>query len=53
LQDKYGLSWQIVPTALLRMLQDKDPAKSNRVMQAMMKMTKLDISVLQAAYDAV
>jgi predicted 3-demethylubiquinone-9 3-methyltransferase (glyoxalase superfamily) len=53
LQDKYGLSWQIVPTALLRMLEDKDPAKSNRVMQAMMKMTKLDISVLQAAYDAV
>ena len=53
LQDKYGLSWQIVPTALLRMLQDKDPAKSSRVMQAMMKMTKLDISVLQAAYDAV
>jgi predicted 3-demethylubiquinone-9 3-methyltransferase (glyoxalase superfamily) len=53
LQDKYGLSWQIVPTALLRMLQDKDPAKSNRVMQAMMKMTKLNISVLQAAYDAV
>jgi predicted 3-demethylubiquinone-9 3-methyltransferase (glyoxalase superfamily) len=53
LQDKYGLSWQIVPTALLRMLEDKDPAKSNRVMQAMMKMTKLDISELQAAYDAV
>jgi len=53
LQDKYGLSWQIVPTALLRMLEDKDPAKSNGVMQAMMKMTKLDISVLQAAYDAV
>jgi len=53
LQDKYGLSWQIVPTALLRMLQDKDPAKSSRVMQAMMKMTKLDISVLQAAYNAV
>jgi predicted 3-demethylubiquinone-9 3-methyltransferase (glyoxalase superfamily) len=53
LQDKYGLSWQIVPTALLRMLQDKDPAKSSRVMQAMMKMTKLNISELQAAYDAV
>ena len=53
LQDKYGLSWQIVPTALLRMLEDKDPAISNRVMQAMMKMTKLDISELQAAYDAV
>jgi predicted 3-demethylubiquinone-9 3-methyltransferase (glyoxalase superfamily) len=53
LQDKYGLSWQIVPTALLRMLEDKDPAKSSRVMQAMMKMTKLNISELQAAYDAV
>lgn len=52
LQDKYGLSWQIVPTALLRMLEDKDSAKANRVIQAMLQMTKLDISALQAAYDA-
>ena len=51
LQDKYGLSWQIVPNALSEMLQDKDPAKSKRVMEAMMKMVKLDIAGLKAAYD--
>jgi predicted 3-demethylubiquinone-9 3-methyltransferase (glyoxalase superfamily) len=53
LKDKYGLSWQIIPTALGRLLGDKDPAKSGRVMQAMMKMDKIDISGLQKAYDGV
>jgi predicted 3-demethylubiquinone-9 3-methyltransferase (glyoxalase superfamily) len=51
LKDKYGLSWQIVPTALGRMLQDKDPEKSNRVMKAMLQMVKLDISGLQRARE--
>ena len=51
LQDKFGLSWQIVPTALGEMLHDKDPAKSTRVMQAMLKMTKLDINGLKDAYE--
>jgi predicted 3-demethylubiquinone-9 3-methyltransferase (glyoxalase superfamily) len=50
LKDKYGLSWQIVPTALGEMLQDQDAAKSRRVMEAMMKMIKLDIGTLQQAY---
>jgi len=51
LQDKYGLSWQIVPTILGKLLGDKDPTKANRVMQAMLKMTKIDIKGLQQAYD--
>jgi predicted 3-demethylubiquinone-9 3-methyltransferase (glyoxalase superfamily) len=51
LTDKYGLSWQITPTILITMLQDKDPAKAQRVMKAMMKMIKLDIKELQRAYD--
>ncbi len=51
LKDKYGVSWQIIPTALMRMLGDPDPAKSKRVMQAMLKMQKIDIGVLQRAYD--
>src|SRR5213083_658154 len=51
LQDKYGLSWQIIPTILGKLLGDKDPAKANRVMQAMLKMTKIDIKGLQQAYD--
>ena len=51
LQDKYGLSWQIIPTALGRMLQDKDPQKSKRVMDAMLQMQKIDIAGLQRAYD--
>ena len=49
LKDKYGLSWQVVPTVLLELLQDKDAAKSQRVMHAMLQMTKLDIKKLQAA----
>ena len=51
LKDRYGLSWQIVPNVLGEMLQDKDAAKSRRVMEAMMKMIKLDIRTLQQAYD--
>ena len=51
LKDKFGVSWQIVPTVLGKLLGDKDPAKANRVMQAMMKMKKLDIKGLQQAYD--
>lgn len=51
LEDKYGLSWQIVPTVLLQMLGDKDPQKSQRVMKAMMQMIKIDIEGLQKAYD--
>jgi predicted 3-demethylubiquinone-9 3-methyltransferase (glyoxalase superfamily) len=49
LKDKYGLSWQIVPTALFRLLQDPDPARTNRVMQAMFQMKKLDIAGLENA----
>ena len=51
LKDKYGLSWQIVPTALLEMMQDKDPKKADRVMKAMLKMVKLDIATLKQAYE--
>ncbi len=51
LQDKYGLSWQIVPSVLVEMLNDKDPVKSQRVMQAMLKMDKLDIKALRRAYE--
>jgi predicted 3-demethylubiquinone-9 3-methyltransferase (glyoxalase superfamily) len=51
LKDKYGVSWQIVPDALMRMLQDKDAAKSGRVMKAMLQMKKLDIKKLEQAYE--
>jgi predicted 3-demethylubiquinone-9 3-methyltransferase (glyoxalase superfamily) len=51
LQDKFGLSWQIVPTVLGEFYQDKDPQKSKRVMAAMLKMDKLDIAELQRAYE--
>jgi predicted 3-demethylubiquinone-9 3-methyltransferase (glyoxalase superfamily) len=51
LTDKYGLSWQIVPTILGELMQDKDPEKSNRVMKAMLQMTKLDIAALRRAYE--
>ena len=49
LKDKYGLSWQIVPSVLGKLLQDKDPEKAKRVMQAMLQMDKLDIARLQSA----
>jgi predicted 3-demethylubiquinone-9 3-methyltransferase (glyoxalase superfamily) len=52
LKDKYGLSWQIVPNALMELVQDKDPAKSQRVMAAMMQMKKIDIAGLKAASAA-
>jgi predicted 3-demethylubiquinone-9 3-methyltransferase (glyoxalase superfamily) len=50
LKDKYGVSWQIVPTVLGEMLQDKDPKKSGRVMNALLQMKKIDISTLEKAY---
>jgi predicted 3-demethylubiquinone-9 3-methyltransferase (glyoxalase superfamily) len=49
LKDRFGLSWQIVPTALMELLNDPDPAKSTRVMQAMLQMTKIDIATLKEA----
>jgi predicted 3-demethylubiquinone-9 3-methyltransferase (glyoxalase superfamily) len=50
LKDKYGMSWQIVPTVLGEMLQDKDPRKSEKVMKAMLQMKKLDIKGLKQAF---
>jgi predicted 3-demethylubiquinone-9 3-methyltransferase (glyoxalase superfamily) len=51
LKDKYGLSWQIIPTILGDLLGDKNPAKAERVFQAMMKMTKIDTKILKQAYS--
>jgi len=51
LKDKYGLSWQIIPSILVELLQDKDPEKSKRVMNAMLQMKKIDIKTLKQAYD--
>jgi predicted 3-demethylubiquinone-9 3-methyltransferase (glyoxalase superfamily) len=51
LKDKYGLSWQIVPTDLGKLLHDKDAAKAKRVTQAMLQMSKIDIQELKQAYD--
>ena len=51
LKDKFGLSWQIVPSALGEMLADKDPEKSSRVMMAMLQMRKIDIKALREAYE--
>ncbi len=50
LRDKYGVSWQIVPSALRQLMQDKDPVKSQRVFKAMLQMTKIDIEGLKRAY---
>ncbi len=50
LKDRFGLSWQIVPTVLPEMLRDKDPEKSRRAMAAMLKMKKIDIAALKKAY---
>ena len=47
MKDKFGVSWQIVPTALVELICDKDLAKSQRVMQAMLQMTKIDIARLR------
>ena len=51
LKDKFGLSWQIIPTALGKLMGDRDAAKAGRVLQAMMQMEKIEISKLQQAYD--
>jgi predicted 3-demethylubiquinone-9 3-methyltransferase (glyoxalase superfamily) len=51
LKDKYGLSWQVIPSILVKLMSDPDPKKSQRVMDAMMKMTKIEIKLLQQAYD--
>ncbi len=51
LKDKYGLSWQINPTALGKMLSDPDPQKSKRVMEAMLKMKKINIEDLRRTYN--
>lgn len=53
LKDKFGVSWQIVPTVLNKLLTDPDPARANRAMEAMLKMKKLDVAALQAAADGV
>jgi predicted 3-demethylubiquinone-9 3-methyltransferase (glyoxalase superfamily) len=50
LKDKYGLSWQIVPSVLGKLMQDKDAERTNRVMKAMLQMKKIDISLLERAY---
>lgn len=50
LKDKYGVSWQIVPTVLGEMMQDKEPKKSEKVMEALLKMKKIDIEALKQAY---
>ncbi|MBS1801951.1 MAG: VOC family protein [Acidobacteria bacterium] len=51
LKDKFGLSWQVIPNALGNYLGDKDRAKADRVMQAMFKMTRIEIAALNAAYE--
>ena len=51
LKDKFGLSWQITPDVLIELLQDKDAAKAQRVMQAMMQMSKIDIAALKRAAE--
>ncbi len=52
-KDRYGISWQVVPSMLPKLLNDPDTKKTQRVMQAMLRMIKLDIAALQAAYDEV
>jgi predicted 3-demethylubiquinone-9 3-methyltransferase (glyoxalase superfamily) len=51
LKDKYGLSWQVVPTILGKLMQDKDAEKAKRVMEAMLQMDKIDIKTLKQAYE--
>ena len=50
LRDKFGVSWQIIPKTLMELMQDKDPAKSQRVFKAMLQMTKIDVEGLKRAY---
>ena len=52
LEDKFGLSWQIVPIEFMKLMQDPDPEKSKKVMQAMMQMQKLDLAKLREAYNS-
>jgi len=52
LKDRYGLSWQIIPTALIELLSDPDPERSQRVMKAMLQMRKIDIATLERAAEA-
>ncbi len=52
LKDRYGLSWQVVPVALGEMLSDPDPARSQRVMAAMLQMSKIDLAELREAYES-
>lgn len=51
LKDKYGLSWQIVPTVMIEMMSDPDPEKAKRVTEAMLQMVKIDIKTLKEAYE--
>ena len=51
LKDKFGLSWQIIPSRLMELMSDPDPQKSQRVMQAMLKMIKIDVKALEDAYN--
>ena len=51
LRDKFGLSWQVIAPILSGLMQDKDPERGKRVMQAMLKMTKIDIATLERAYE--
>ncbi|MFP2931534.1 VOC family protein [Pyxidicoccus sp. 3LG] len=51
LEDRFGVSWQIIPVHLMRLMNDKDPEKAGRVVQAMLKMTKIDIAGLERAYE--
>lgn len=51
LTDRFGVSWQIIPTALGRLMQDENPQKAQAVMRAMLQMSKIDIATLQRAYD--
>ncbi|HWG51388.1 MAG TPA: VOC family protein [Candidatus Acidoferrales bacterium] len=51
LKDKFGLSWQIIPSALGKLMSDPDPAKSQAVLQAMLKMSKIEVSELERAYN--
>jgi predicted 3-demethylubiquinone-9 3-methyltransferase (glyoxalase superfamily) len=53
LKDKFGLSWQIVPIALQEMLQDEDSERANRVMEVMLKMSKIELKALERAYEGV
>jgi predicted 3-demethylubiquinone-9 3-methyltransferase (glyoxalase superfamily) len=51
LKDKFGVSWQIIPSTLGRLLQDEDPKKAAKVMQAMLQMSKIDVAELRRAYE--